>query len=656
MERRKYTKKDFKWVNWTPKDINRISREIIVAKKKAYKKIKQIKVQDRTFENTIIAIESSDYDDLPNMHRMGLLKNVHPKSDVRLHALKAIIKLDKAFTDIEYDEEMYKAVQSVKAKKEKLKDEDKKLFSDMLRGYKRMGFGLPKAARKKIQKNSKLLSQYENQFEKNINDYEDHILLNKDELGGLPENFVKGLARSKSGKYKVSLDYPDIGPFLQHSDNAKKRELLAHKNLKKGGARNAVLLQKMISLRKENAKLLGYRNHVDYKVEVRMAKRDTIVKKFLEDLIHKTERKIEKDLIRLENAKKKHTKNKSVKILYFDVAYYANILRKEKYNIDPEKVREYFPFKQVMKGTFLIYSKLFSVKFKRVTQVPLWHKDAELYEVRNLDGSIRSYFMLDLFPRHGKYGHACAVDVVPGYLKPNGTYNTPMACMIANFNKSRKGVPSLLSHNEVETFFHEFGHIMHYVLTTAEHASQSGFNTTWDFVEAPSQMLENWVWESAPLKKLSRHYKTRAPFPKSMLDSLIKAKQFMVIYNTMRQLILSYTDFLIHTKYPKDPNALYRTLVKKYVHIDIPKDNLYCAGWGHLSEYDGGYYGYLWALVYAADMFTRFKKEGVLNARVGRDYKEMILEKGGSADEYEMVKDFLGRKPNNKAFLKEIGL
>jgi len=387
-----------------------------------------------------------------------------------------------------------------------------------------------------------------------------------------------------------------------------------------------------------------------------MTKNDVTVKNFLEDLIRKTEKKVEKDLIRLDKAKKKHTKDKEAKVEYFDVAYYANILRKEKYNIDPEKVREYFPFEQVLNGTFEIYSKLFSVKFKKIKGIPLWHKDAELYEVRNLDGSIRSYFMLDLFPRPGKYGHACASDVIPGYLKSDGTYNTPMAAMIANFNKPRKGVPSLMSHGEVETFFHEFGHIMHCVLTTARHASQSGFNTSWDFVEAPSQMLQNWVWERAPLKMLSRHYKTGKPIPKSMLDSLIKAKQFMVIYGTMRQLILAYTDFILHTKYPSDPNALYRRLVKKYVRIGIPKDNLFCAGWGHLSEYDGGYYGYLWALVYASDMFSRFKKEGVLSAKVGKEYKEKVLEKGGSTDEYEMVKDFLGRKPNNKAFLKEIGL
>jgi len=654
--RKKYTKKDFAWVFWTPENIKQHVAEIIAAKKTAYKVVKQIKNIERTFENTIVAIESSDHENLSKMHQIHLLKNVSPKESVRTAATYAEIALNNAFTDIEYDEGMYKAVKAFEARGEHLKGEDKKLFDDIMRGYKRMGFGLPKKTRQKVQRNSKLLTKYASSFEKNINDYKDEILVTKHELEGLPEHFIQGLLRSKGGKFRVTLDYPDIGPFLRLADNAQKRKELAHKNFKKGGKRNMTLLHKMITLRRENANLLHYKTHVDYRTETRMAKNAKTVERFLTRLITKVEKSVRKDIDALRRAKRKHLKKKYAKLEYYDIAYYGNRLRKELYDIDSEKIREYFPFEQVKKGTFEIYSKLFSVTFKQVKNITLWHKDAELYEVRDKGGSIRSYFILDLFPRAGKYGHACASGLSSGYRKKDGTYNTPMACMLANFNKPSKGKPSLMSHGEVETFFHEFGHVMHYVLTTAKYASQSGFNTVMDFVEAPSQMLENWVWERAPLQKLSRHYKTGKPLPKKDILALLRARHHMVLYGTMRQLILAYTDFTLHTKYTKDPNALYRRLVKKYAGIDIPGDNLFCAGWGHLCSYDAGYYSYMWALVYAADMFSRFKKEGVLNTRTGRDYKKMVLEKGGSADEYEMVRKFLGRKPNNRAFLKEIGL
>ena len=225
--------------------------------------------------------------------------------------------------------------------------------------------------------------------------------------------------------------------------------------------------------------------------------------------------------------------------------------------------------------------------------------------------------------------------------------------MVANFPKPSAIHPSLLSHGEVETFLHEFGHIMHYTLTTARYASQSGYNTSWDFVEAPSQMLEHWAWEPKALALLSEHAQTKKPFPEEMLTNLLASKQHLLRYATLRQLILARFDLALHTtSKPKEPAKLYRDMVKQNTGITLPQKAIFPAGFGHLSGYDAGYYGYMWSNVYAADMFTRFEKEGVLNKKTGADYKRFILEMGGSRDELDLVKSFLGRAPSNKAFLK----
>jgi thimet oligopeptidase len=209
----------------------------------------------------------------------------------------------------------------------------------------------------------------------------------------------------------------------------------------------------------------------------------------------------------------------------------------------------------------------------------------------------------------------------------------------------------------VETFFHEFGHIMHFTLTNAKYASQSGFSVAWDFVEAPSQMLENWVWDRTVLRKISSHHKTGKPLPEKLITSMVRAKNFAVAYTTARQITLSLFDYILHTTRVSNPNQLYSDLTRKYTGIQMPKSHLYAAGFGHLAHgYDGGYYGYLWSEVFAQDLFTRFQKAGVLSSRVGKDYRKWILEKGSSIDELQLVKNFLGRKPNNKAFLKSIGV
>lgn len=652
-----HTKKDFLWTRWNKADIQNAGREIIALKKKRYAEIKKIPAHNRTFANTIYALESSDYDLSDRIGYIEIHRETSTDPRIRKIAKETLERVSKRMVDIEYDEGIYRAVKEYAVKKEKFSGAEKKLLKDMLLGYKRMGFDLPKEKRNILQKNIKKLNTLSATFSHNINEYKDYILVTRGELDGLLEHYIQGLGRDKkTGEYKVTLQYPDIGPFMAKAKNAEKRKELAGKALQKGGRKNLKLLAEIVRIRGENAKLLGYKTHADYKTEVRTVKTTARAFSFVHGLMKKVAHGVKKDMDALLALKREETGDPRARIEYYDIAYYSDMLEQKRFSVDSEKVREYFPAGTVKKGTFTIYEKLFSVKFEKMSGYPLWHEDAELYAVKER-GNIISYFALDLYPRDGKYGHACAIDMVKGRVIPeSGAYMAPIAVMLANFPKPRKGHPSLLSHGEVETFFHEFGHIMHMVMTRARYMSQSGASTAWDFVEAPSQMLEHWVWDKKMLNILSEHYKNGGNMPKAMLDNMLKSKFHLVHYATMRQLIFALFDLTLHTTRIKDSSALYARLVKKYTDITLPKEHIFPAGFGHLMGYDAGYYGYMWSKVFATDMFTKFERAGLLNAKIGRAYRECILEKGSSEEEMKLLEKFLGRKANDKAFLKEIGL
>ncbi|MEK7065867.1 MAG: M3 family metallopeptidase [Patescibacteria group bacterium] len=651
------TPKDFAWTRWTPKDIRHVADSCIARKKNRYTEIKKISNTARTFENTVLALERSDYDISDDMARIDVLMNVSTKKDVRESAKETVEFVAKKMLDIEYDEKIYSALKAYAARKERLMGPDKKLFVDMMRGYRRMGFDLPKGKRNTLKKNLKELSRLEISFSHNINQYRDHILVSREELAGLSPRYIGGLGKDqKTAKYKVTLDYPDIGPFMAKAKNAEKRRELAEKNLEKGGAKNRALLNRVLKIRRLNAKLLGYKTHADYKMEVRTVKTTRRAMRFVNGLLRKTHKGLLKDIADLEREKARGAVGKDTRMKFYDVAYYSDQILQKKFKLDSEKVREYFPLEKVLDGTFAIYEKLFSVRFEKVGGFSLWHRDVRMFAVKEKGHTIAN-IALDLYPREGKYTHACAIQLRGGRKVPNeDAYVAPIGVMLANFPKPNTAYQSLLSHGEAETFFHEFGHIMHVVLTKAEYASQAGYHTAWDFVEAPSQMLEHWVWDEKMLRKLSGHYKTNAPFPRAMMRALLAAKDHMVCYDTVRQLVLGFFDLTLHTKRITRPETVYADLVKKYIGISLPKRQIFPAGFGHLMGYDAGYYGYLWSKVFATDMFTRFKREGLLNVRTGMAYRQCILEKGSSEDEVKLVERFLERKVNDRAFLREIGL
>lgn len=663
MNRTPYTKKDFTWTAWTPEDIKKLVPEIITKKKERLAVIKKVAPRERTFINTVYALEASNHGLTDIILKIDLLQNVSPDKKIRDTAQKAIQSIEKELISIERDQKIWEALKEYEAmawrtERTRLELSDKKLFRTIFLDYRRMGFALPTQKQKRLKILEQELSRFSNEFRGNINKHTDHILATEQELEGLPERYRQGLKKDKQGCFIVTLAYPDYVPFMELAKDEKKRKELSEKYLQKGGLKNMEVLKKMLAIRAEHATLLGYKNHADYKTELRMAKSSDTAMKFSLDLLKKVEKGGMHDLNELRALKQKATGNKKAVLFPHDVAYYGHELQKIRFKFNSEEVRAYFPLERVLEGTFKIYSTLFGVNFKKVTRISLWHADTELYEITTPKGDVISYFALDLYPREGKYGHAAAFGIIGGRAVgyTGDEYVAPFATMVTNFPKPSPKNPSLLSHGEVETFLHEFGHIMHFTLTTARHVQQAGYNTAWDFVEAPSQMLEHWAWDKKPVNLLSAHYKTNAPLPNALLKNLLASKQHLLRYATMRQLVMGIFDLTLHSKRnPLDANKLYINLIKKYTGLSMPKGSIFPAGFGHLDGYDAGYYGYMWSNVYAADMFTRFEKEGILNKKTGGDYKKWILEKGGSIEELDLVRGFLGRAPSNKAFLKEIG-
>lgn len=619
---------DLSWTQWTPKEIDAAATAALVQKRAGLDAVLTVPDSERAFANTIGALERSGDRVSDVQQEAELLMAVHPDAAVRDAAQHTIERIEAALVEMEYDRRLWAAVQTWVATNEQLDPIDRKLADDTLRDMRRRGFALSDADFAELKRTVTELKKLETEFEKAINDWKDHIEVTCDQLAGMPERYIEGLKRS-GDNYLVTLEYPDLFPFMRMADDENARRELATKNLHKGGPENLERLAQMIRLRQRHAQLLGYATHADFQCEPRMAKTAAAVKEFLDDIAGKLIPAARRELADLVAIKQRTLRlEKPAPIHFYETAYWSNKSLKERYDVDSEQVKEYFPLARVLEGMFRVYQDLLGLQFSLVPNVELWHPDTKLYEMH--DGQrLIGHFALDLHPREGKYGHAASFSPTSGFM-----------VLVCNFPRD----PGLLSHLEVETLFHEFGHVCHGLLSNGRWKSENGLCAALDFVEMPSQLFEEWAWTSI------------VPIPNDLFKKLLAARQHMQANYYLQQAVHALYDVRIHsqpTNTPVEPAhlaQLHRNMTLEYEAMVLPDDSIFVAGWGHMADYDAGYYSYLWSKVYALDMYTRFAADP-LDRNVGKEYRTKVLEPGASKPEMELVRAFLGREPNDAAFL-----
>lgn len=639
--------KDFTWTAWTVRDIKKIAQEAVTAERDMVEQIKQTPPAKRSFETMILPFERYTRYASRTISPLGLLLSLSPKKSIRDACEQALNDIDHESIDIIHDKALYDTLRSFRFVRKQYDEADQLLFKSVMRQFKRMGFDLPEKEQARLKVKKKELSKLSTAFDSALNAYEDYLLVTKEELDGLPESFITSLPK-QAGKYKVTLAYPHYFPVMDYAHDESVRKRLAEKFYKKGGRENLKRLTRIVRLRDEIARMLGYDHHADFVLENRMAKTSATVLGFLEGL-EKATRVEGRAEVRALIARKKRTSARPFGV--HDIRYFENILTEESFSINHEKIREYLPLDHVTNEAFKLFEHLFAISIKPI-KLPTWHKDVTTYYITDkASKQTVGYFALDLFPRTGKFKHAAVSCLYKGHADDT-TYHPGFSVMMGNFRKPTKTNPSLLSHDELTTYLHEFGHLLHGTLTKARYASQSGTSVKWDFVELPSQLMENWMWEQTILKRFTKHYETGKPLPQTDIDNLIASRRHLVYYGTRRQLAFGLFDMTMHTKTPTNIQKLYKETIEKITGIPQPQGSLMPAGFGHMVGYDAGYYSYMWALVFARDVFSEFSKRGITNKSLGKKLRQTILEKGSSRDEMTLLREFLGRRPNDKAFVK----
>ena len=554
-----------------------------------------------------------------------------------------------------------------------LSEAQQKDIENTLRDFRLSGVDLPDDKKAQYMANSKRLSELTSQFSDNTLDatqaWTKHIS-DEAELDGLPDSAKAGAAdRAKAdGKdgWLLTLDAPVFITVMSHCKNAELRKEMyvawttkaSDQGPQAGQFDNTAIMDEILKLRHEQAQLLGFANFAEESLATKMARDVNEVIQFLEDLAKRAKPQAEQELAALRAFA---AEQGAGDLNPWDIGFWSERLREERYSISEEELRPWFPADTVINGMFAVVGKLFGIQFRQRDDVDLWHEDARFYELVDDDGSVRAAFYLDMYARTGKRGGAWMDDARIRRRRPDGSLQTPVAYLTCNFAPPAGGKPGLLTHDEVVTLFHEFGHGLHHMLTEQDVSGISGINgVAWDAVELPSQFLENWCWTEEGIALISGHYETGEPLPKEKLEKMLAAKNFQGAMQMVRQLEFSLFDMRIHAEY-REGLDIYQVLneVRQQVAvIQPPAFNRFPNSFGHIfaGGYAAGYYSYKWAEVLSADAYSRFEEEGEFNEDTGRAFRSEILAKGGSREPMELFKAFRGREPSVEPLLRHCGI
>ena len=624
-----------------------------------------------TFANTLLPIEII-YDDISRISQILFnLNSAETSKEIQVETQKISPMLTKFMSTIMLKKKLFKRIKYIYENRqtEELTPEELRLTELTFKSMKRNGANFSFIMKFKLIGIQMRLSKLTLKFNENVlaetNNFELHIV-NKTDLDGLPTNEIEAAALAAKNKGKegwvISLQYPVYSSFIKYAHNRVLREKLYRAFTSKGNHDNAndnkKNIIKIINLRLKHAKILGYKSYAEYVLEERMANKPQWVKSFLDELHTASKTHAYNELGHLrEYADKLGFKDE---LMPWDVSYYSEKLKTEKYGFNEEMVNPYFKLNSVIEGVFDLANKLYGLTFKEVIQIPVYHQDFKTYEVYDENEDFLSILYADFHPRENKQNGAWMTEF-RSQSNINGKMQRPHISICCNFTKPLGNKPSLLTFSEVNTFLHEFGHAIHGMLANTTYPSLSGTNVFRDFVELPSQIMENWLCEFEWLEKFAKHYQTGEPIPDDLLKHIVEARNFQAGYNSEKQILFGILDLEWHSiEKPYKKNVVAFELEKTASLNLLPIVNGSCisTSFSHIFSggYAAGYYGYKWAEVLDADAFSVFKNEGIFNREVSNKFRKEILEKGGTAHPLELFINFKGEKPSIAPLLERSGL
>jgi oligopeptidase A len=629
----------------------------------------------RTFENTMRPLDKMTE---PLDYAMGVVRHLEavattPELRAAYNAVQP--EVSAFYSGIPLHAGLWSAIQQYAATEEaaELRGEWRRYLHKTMDTFRRHGSELDAVGKQRLEQIDIELSQITTRFAQNVldstNAFELAITVEAD-LAGLPPSALAAARESaeRKGKegWRFTLQAPDYFALMTYLDNrAIRRQVYEANSVRatEGAWDNRPLIERILELRRAKARLLGFADFADFALVDRMAHRGERALGFLEDLKAKTERRFREENHELDEFRRSMEGPAAGEMEPWDVAYYAEKQRTALYDFDEEALRPYFAADRVTAGLFDLASRLYGIRVTEVSGLPVWDPAVRYYEIHDEDGALAGGFYADWFPRENKRGGGWMDAFLTGGPTDHGL-EPHLGLICGNLTPPAGGQPALLTHREVETIFHEFGHLLHHLLSRVEIRSLAGTNVAWDFVELPSQIMENWCWEREALDLFARHWETGDPVPDELFGKMKRARTFRAANAQMRQLGFAFIDLLLHMRYEPardgDPVTYTRRLLQDFTPAPLPPNHSMIAAFSHLFAspvgYGAGYYSYKWAEVLDADAFTRFRAKGIFSREVGREFRDQILAKGDSEDPAELYRRFMGREPDPRALLERSGL
>lgn len=621
-----------------------------------------------TFGNTIVALERHG----ALLERIeGLFFNLleaDTSDEMQEIALRVQPRLTELANDVSLDPELFARVKYVYEHPGRLKAEDKKLLEDTYKGFARSGAALSDADKELYRKYTSELSALTLQFGQNALNATNAFTINITDpktVAELPAFVKEGMAADAKARgdkgWTVTLQAPSYVPFLRYSSNRPLKEKLwkAYNARALGGEwDNTDIVKQIANTRLKIANLLGYKCYADYVLEERMAENTSTVNSFLKELLDATKEYADRDYRTVSDYAA--SQGFAGELMPWDWAYYTEKYKDEKYAMSDELVKPYFQLENVRKGVFLLANKLYGLEFTPNERIEVYHPDVTAYDVTDADGRFMAVLYLDFFPRESKRGGAWMTEF-RGTKIENGKETRPLVSLVMNFTKPTETTPSLLTFDEVETFLHEFGHALHGMLGEGKYASQTGTNVYRDFVELPSQLMENWATEKEFLDQWAVHYRTGEPIPAEIVERIVASQNYLAAYSNVRQLSFGMTDMAWHTltePYEGNVEQFEAVSMAPTQVMPVVAGTAMAPSFGHIFSggYAAGYYGYKWAEVLEADAFSLFKQKGIFNREVSGSFRANVLSKGGTEHPMKLYVAFRGHKPETRALIEKMGL